>query len=258
MGDNDRQEFAERTFPGQLDQLAAVSAFVLDAARDCGLDDRDLFAIQMAVDEAATNVIVHGYEDSGLEGDLRILCWKQGGSFVVQMRDAGPPFDPGQIPEPNLQTPLEDRQEGGLGVFLMRRLMDEVQFTREGEENVLTMVRRCARSSLPSGISVVTPAGRIDATRSAELEQALRAPLQSGSSSLLVDLAKVSYLSSGGLRALLVVAKELGKRGGGLVLCCPQPSVARVLHIAGFSKIFALHDTREAAIGALEDSRGSG
>jgi len=74
----------------------------------------------------------------------------------------------------------------------------------------------------------------------------------------VVDLAQVTYLSSGGLRVLLVIAKELRERGGQVVLCCAQPNVARVLRITGFSEIFPSFDTREAALRALEQESGPG
>jgi len=254
MARSDQRQITQRTFPARLDQLSIIGDFVTESASAMDVDDQDLFAIQMAVDEAATNIVLHGYSEAGQEGFFWIGCWKEGSDFVVQLRDRGRPFDPSEVPEPDLHAPLEERQEGGLGIFLMRRLMDQVDFATEGEENVLTMVRH---GTPAAGPAIVCPSGRIDATRSSELERMLRNPIDLGQQFLVVDLSQVTYLSSTGLRALLVAAKELRDRGGNVLLCCAQPNVTRVLSIAGFTEIFPLFETREAALNALEGSSGS-
>jgi anti-anti-sigma factor len=255
MDPQGREGLFERTFPGKLDLLAEMSDYVMQAARQLGMDDRDLFAIQMAVDEAATNIIVHGYEERNLEGPVRILCWNQGSDFVVQLRDLSPPFDPGEVPEPDLHASLENRKEGGLGIYLMRKLMKQVTFTREGDENVLTMVRQGPLSvPLAPRAAVVSPEGRFDATRAASLERLLREPIEEGKNAVVVDLSQVAYLSSGGLRALLIIAKELRERDGCLLLCCARPGVAQVLQITGFTDIIPLHTSQDAALRALESS----
>lgn len=253
MSAQDREQLVERVFPAELDQLAGISAFAMDQAEALGMDDQGLFAVQMAVDEAATNVIIHGYQERGMEGEVRLLCWKERGSFVVQLRDHSPPFNSNEVPDPDLNTSLEKRQEGGLGIFLMRRLMDRVEFAREGDENVLTMARRlCSSTDTAVDVEVVFPQGRIDAARAPYLEQLFRQPLSSGTSHLVVDLSQVTYLSSSGLRILLIVAKQLREQAGRLALCCPRPGVARVLDITGFTEIIPLYETRDAALSALE------
>ncbi len=247
-----RQQAIEGTFPAQLEQLSAIGDLVGAAARQHGMGERDIFALQMAVDEAATNIILHGYGAPG-EGPIHVSCWKEGDDFYVELRDRAPPFDPSTIAEPDLHNPLEERREGGLGIYLMRRMMDHVEFARRGDENVLTMVRHCTPAAgLPAGTAVVSPRGRVDATTSSQLERALREPIAAGRCSVLVDLAQTTYISSSGLRVLLVAAKELNRRGGSLLLCCAQPGVSRVLRMTGFAEIFPLYQTRDAALHALE------
>ncbi len=247
---------AERTFPAQLNQLEAIGEFVTAAARQANMGERDIFAVQMAVDEAATNIIVHGYQEQ--EGaTLSIACRKEADDLVIEMRDRGRPFDPCEVPEPDLHTPLEKRQEGGLGIFLMRRMMDRVEFSRQGDENVLTMVRHSTPGAgLVAGTALVTPKGRIDATNSTQFERMLHAPIEAAQRFVVVDLSQVSYISSSGLRVLLIAAKELHQRRGHLVLCCPQPSVNRIMQITGFAEILLLYANREAALQALEVLRG--
>lgn len=255
---NQEQKRMTRTFPGQLNQLEAIGQFVGECARRAGLQDRDIYAIQTAVDEAATNIILHGYGQEG-QGPIHITCWQEGEDFVVEMRDYGRPFDPSRVPEPDLHAPLEKRREGGLGLFLMRRMMNRVEFARRGEENVLTMVRhRTPAVCSPPSAPFLSPQGRLDAAHTSQLEQMLQEALGKNPPALVVDLAQVTYLSSSGLRALLVAAKKLRQNNGHLLLCCPQPAVARVLRLTGFIEILPVYPTREAALKAAEAPGGSG
>lgn len=247
---------AERTFPARLDQLQAIGDFVAAAGQKMELDERTLYAVQTAVDEAATNIILHGYGREGA-GPIHITCRQEGDDFIVEMRDYGRPFDPSRVPEPDLHAPLEKRREGGLGLFLMRRMMDRVEFSRRGEENILTLVRRRTPAVCPTPAApILSPQGRLDAARVPQLEQMLRKALEEKPPALVVDLAQVSYLSSSGLRVLLVAAKKMRQGGGHLLLCCPQPAVARVLRLTGFVEILPVYPTREAALKAAEVPSG--
>lgn len=256
MSSDDEPNRTMQSFPGRLDQLAAIGDFVARCAEQAAMGERDIYAIQMAVDEAATNILLHAY-DQDQPGPIQVICWQEGNDFVVQLRDRGRPFDPAAVPEPDLESPLEERREGGLGIFLMRRMMDHVEFAREGQENVLTMVRHhTARPSLAASATIISPHGRIDAAASARLAHMLDQPLQAGQRFLIVDLSHVGYISSSGLRVLLIKAKELHRRGGRLLLCCAQPGVEKVLRITGFAEILPLYRTREAALNATENTGG--
>ncbi len=252
----ERRPLAEGTFPARLDQLQAIGELVAEAGRRMDLDERALYAVQTAVDEAATNIILHGYDQEG-KGPIHIACWQAGDDFIVEMRDYGRPFDPSNVPEPDLHAPLEKRREGGLGLFLMRRMMNRVEFSRRGAENILTMVRRRTPAVCPTPMApILFPQGRLDAAHTPQLEQMLQEALGGNPPALIVDLAQVSYLSSSGLRVLLVAAKRLRRSGGHLLLCCPQPAVARVLRLTGFIEILPVYPTREAALKAAEVPSG--
>lgn len=130
------------TFPGRFDSLASISEFIASAAKAAGLDERAIYESQMAVDEACSNIIEHAY--SGEEhGDIGCTCNIDEGELTVILRDHGIPFDPTCVLEPDLHTPLEEREAGGLGVHFMRHLMDEMRFECSPDwGNVLTMVKR--------------------------------------------------------------------------------------------------------------------
>jgi len=132
----------ELSFAGRFDSLAAISEFVGRAAEAARLDERAVYAVQLAVDEACSNIIEHAYGGEG-RGDIDITCCIDGDGLTVVLRDYGRPFDPNSVPPPDVHASLEDRNGRGLGLYLMRQLMDEVRFEFTPDAgNVLTMVKR--------------------------------------------------------------------------------------------------------------------
>lgn len=128
-------------FPARYDHLRAISAFVSDAIKDSPFDDRQRYAIDLAVDEACSNVIDHAYGGED-RGDIRILLDLNESGLKITIQDDGEPFDPACVAEPDLTSPLETRCERGLGLFLIRELMDEAvyDFSCPGV-NQLTLVK---------------------------------------------------------------------------------------------------------------------
>jgi len=126
----------------QFERLAEIADFVADAACACGLNDEQTHDIQMAVDEACTNVIEHAYRGKP-DGTIDIVCAKRGNEFVVTIQDFGTRFDPKKIELPKTRDPLSKRRIGGLGLFFIRKLMDRVEFDFASERgNRLTMTKK--------------------------------------------------------------------------------------------------------------------
>lgn len=124
-----------------LAQLATIRDFVAQTGRELGLDDELIYSLQLAVDEACSNVVNHAYGGSG--GLIEITIEPAGESLQVIIRDWGRAFDPSAVPVPDLAAPLEQRSLGGLGLFLMRGIMDRVEFQFDEENgNTLTMVKQ--------------------------------------------------------------------------------------------------------------------
>lgn len=126
--------------PARGEQLAVVGDFVTAAARDAGFGERAVYHIQAAVDEACANIIYHAYAFEG-QGSIEVQCETVGRDFIITLTDQGEPFDPTSIPTPDINAPLNDRREGGLGRFLMQQLMDEVRHEFNHQSNILTMVK---------------------------------------------------------------------------------------------------------------------
>jgi len=128
-------------FQASYKYLEDMRQFAAQAAKDAGMDDAEVYAVKLAVDEACTNIIEHAYGVEN-EGEIECTCDAEDDRLTVILRDHGKPFDPSSVTEPDLSSGLEKRPLGGLGVYLMRQLMDEVRFESRGEAgNLLTMVK---------------------------------------------------------------------------------------------------------------------
>jgi serine phosphatase RsbU (regulator of sigma subunit)/putative methionine-R-sulfoxide reductase with GAF domain/anti-sigma regulatory factor (Ser/Thr protein kinase) len=135
-----------QTFPARFESLNAIREFVATAARSAGLDEKEVYNVQLAADEAASNITEHAYQGVA-DGQIEISAQVVDDELQIVLRDQGKPFDPDEIDEPNVDATLEERAVGGLGLLFMRKLMDELRFAYAPESgNTLTMIKR-----LPAG-----------------------------------------------------------------------------------------------------------
>lgn len=130
----------------QLAELERLTAFVEARAHDAGADDDTRFALRLAVEEAFTNIMQHGYGGAG--GPVAVSLQASDEDIAVVLRDRAPEFDPGQAPAADLDSPWSERDPGGLGWHLLRQVTDQVTYQRNADgENVLTLVKRIAAGS---------------------------------------------------------------------------------------------------------------
>jgi serine/threonine-protein kinase RsbW len=116
--------------PADVRYLEAVCSFVSRIAAIAGMDKEDIHRLEVAVDEACTNVVRHGY-DSDASQSYTVSCGIETGVFTVEVLERGKPFDFGSLPEPDLNATVEDRPIGGLGMVFIRKLVDDVRFSVE-------------------------------------------------------------------------------------------------------------------------------
>ena len=130
-------------YTANFEYLDEIREFVGTIARKGGFSDKDVYNIQLATDEAASNIIEHAYEGVS-DGILELSCGMVGESIKIVLIDHGEPYDPDSIPMTDLKADLSERKIGGLGIFLMRKLMDEVHYESHPEKNsnILTMIKR--------------------------------------------------------------------------------------------------------------------
>lgn len=118
-----------------LPSLDAIGEYLGRVAAAAGLDRQTAYRLRLAVDEIATNVVVHGYRKAGQEGELELESTTDAETLTVFLYDTAPPFDPLSAPTPDVTAPLADRSVGGLGVYLARRNVDRLGYERVGDRN---------------------------------------------------------------------------------------------------------------------------
>lgn len=232
------------TIAAALAELTRVMQMIDDFSAEAGIGAADASALHLALEEIITNVITHGYQ-----GDAsRCLSVQIEAAAPDRIRasvtDEAPAYNPLARPEVNTSLPLEARPVGGLGVHLVRKLMDVCLYEHRNGRNVFTVERQLGRAS-GAGASMsiaasrlassatLTLTGRLDGLSSPELERQVSALISSGVHTLIFDLSGLEYVSSAGLRVFIIAAKKL-KAGGGVARFTDlSPAVHEVFQISG-------------------------
>jgi serine/threonine-protein kinase RsbW len=250
-----------------VNQLAEIANVVdlLDAfGRSNGLSERVRHDTSVAVDEVVSNIIHHAYRDSAShEITVRINLVAE--ELHVQIVDDGVAFDPVAHDAPRPSGSVADRALGGLGLHLVKSLMDDVCYYRLGNSNHLTLIKKTTgpasvsggRSALrlsvtiEDGISIVGISGRFDSSIAREIKERLTQLIGAGTKRILLNLYGLEYISSAGFWSLLAVSKELEARRGCLVIYGIGDEVKRLFDLSGFAGMFKICPTREEGLGVL-------
>lgn len=131
-------------FSADLNQLQPIRDYVKQACADAGIDARGTYNLQLAVDEIATNIVTHGYEEAGLTGQLRLRAETDEDNLRIVLEDTGKEFDPTTrlIDEGDLTKPLEERAMGGLGIYLALQGIDGFSYKRDEGVNRNTFIMK--------------------------------------------------------------------------------------------------------------------
>lgn len=135
-----------KRFSGTLDSLAPIREYVADAARAAGLDSGRIYKLCLAIDEIATNIVLHGYDEAGLKGEIIVAALQKHGRLIIRLLDRGRTYNPDQVRRPDLGNPL-NQQTGGWGIFLSKAGVDEFDYTSTDSGNVHRFVVRLPRKN---------------------------------------------------------------------------------------------------------------
>jgi len=129
------------TLPGESEYLSQLLDYVTWVAAAYGLEEAAVYRLALAVDEIATNIVLHGYREAGRSGDLTVWAESSAGRLIVHLEDSGQPFDPREAPRPlDLDRPLEERPDGGLGIYLALWGADSLHYEQASGRNRTTFV----------------------------------------------------------------------------------------------------------------------
>lgn len=109
-----------------LENLQVIRQYIDQVGALLGVNEKALGDLRLAVDEAVTNVILHGYGD--LDGKVELHMEGDGDTVIIRIRDQAKTFDSSHVNEPQLDTALKDRPFGGMGIFLIKKMTDEAEF----------------------------------------------------------------------------------------------------------------------------------
>lgn len=124
-----------------VSELTRVQQFLESLEADGTLPASLLMPLNLVLEEALTNIIFYAYEP-GTTHEIRLDLTTHADRFEVTLTDSGKPFDPTASPDPDTSLSAEDRPIGGLGIFLMRKLMDDVRYERKQAHNILTLSKK--------------------------------------------------------------------------------------------------------------------
>lgn len=132
---------ADIIIPANMENFDRLMDFIQVEAENAGFDKKPVNKIRLACEEIIINVINYAYPDK--EGDIEIKCNsnKDGSGFFIKIIDWGAPFNPLSKPEPDINAPADEREIGGLGIFLVRKVIDKFDYIREGNSNILTLFK---------------------------------------------------------------------------------------------------------------------
>ena len=128
--------------PATIENLEILVAFVSKCAGEQGFNGTRIKEIELATEEVLVNIVNYAYPERS--GDVEVSCRREDVTgFVIEISDNGIPFDPLSLPEPDLSPDILDRKVGGLGVFFIRKMMDEVLYRREEGSNIIRLTVNC-------------------------------------------------------------------------------------------------------------------
>src|SRR5439155_16493028 len=125
-------------------ELGRLVEFAGEFARNNALPDEERSRLLIILDELFTNVVKYGYEGRPIEGHIEVNLSLDSGRLVIEFVDDGVPFDPLQSTPPDLDQSVEERQLGGVGLAIVRALVEEAGYRRDGDRNRLTLGRKVA------------------------------------------------------------------------------------------------------------------
>lgn len=247
----------------RLDDLERIHRWIDDFAKKAGLDESFVFAVRLAIEEAFVNLVQHGYKQ--VPGPIHLSIEADAHQITVLIGDHAPPFPPDRAPHPRLGPDLASRPIGGLGWHFIRTMMDEIRYRSDPEQgNVLTLIKyidsrkpEVVREKMQITISeigkvvVIAPVGRIDSTTAEMFALALQNEIERGHWNLVINLARVDYMSSAGVHAIMAAWHETRNHSGDVRLAGANKEIRNVFSMSGLSKMIESFAEVEAAINSF-------
>ena len=135
------EKFTHRILKNKVAEIGRINLELEEFAAAESIPLRETTEICLAVEEILMNIISYAYQDE-LEHKIEVKWWLEDENICLEISDDGIEFDPLSLPKPDLEASVEERKIGGLGIYFVRQLMQEVKYRRENERNILLLKKR--------------------------------------------------------------------------------------------------------------------
>ena len=233
-----------------LDEIVRITQFIEELGLTLQLPSGITMSVNLAIEEAITNIIRHAYPQ-GKESDIALRANIASGMLTFTIIDEGLSFNPADQTITEGAVPLEQRLTEGLGLFLIRRTMDEIEYDVVDGRNYLTLRKKIdidfkqeatLRTNLCKieGVTILTIEGRLDTANANEFNIDIQPLLTDSTPNIIINCEGLTYISSSGLRSLIVLQKSVMLHQGSLTLEAMRPDIKKIFDMTGCSTLFAI------------------
>ncbi|MDD3037413.1 anti-sigma factor antagonist [Bacteroides sp.] len=233
-----------------LDEITRITQFIEEMGMSLKLPSEITMSINLAIEEAVTNIIQHGYP-KGISSDIILKVNIAPRTLTFYIIDEGLSFDPTAKESPDNTISLEQRLTEGLGLFLIRRTMDKIEYHTNGTSNQLTLIKQIdnnfkQEATLKTnlckieGVTVLAVEGRLDTANTNEFNSVIQPLLNDSNPDIILNCEGLSYISSSGLRSLIVLQKSVLQHRGSLVIEAIRPEILKIFEMTGCSTLFTI------------------
>ncbi len=244
------------TLPSRLELIPDFISSLIEKLYYLPLDEYMIFNIKLALQEAVINAVEHGNKmRSDLLVKVDIIADDQ--RLTIEVTDQGSGFDYTVVPNPTEPQNIEKLR--GRGIFLIRHVMNKIEFTGKGRTiRMIKYIEKERRVKMQAqiekvgSVAVLALAGEINVTNAGRLREASINVTKEGLNKILVDFEKIGFIDSSGLAVLIEMVKCLKEKEGKLVLCSVNKKIRGIFEITKVHNLIDIYDNREAALKAFK------
>ena len=237
-------------FVNKPEEITRVIKFFEGVGGLLHLPSSIVMRLSLALEEAIASIIKNAYPP-GESHEVTLRIEATGDELTFSLIDDGISFDPTLIEETDVTLPLEHRILDGLGIFLIRKIMDEIFYECTGKENRLVMKKKVnmtiekektveVNTCRIEGMTIVAIGGRLDTANTREFDAAIQPLLVEMTPRIIVNCESLSYICSAGLRSFILLQKSVMKNKGQLILEAMTPDIYKIFEMTGRTSIFTI------------------
>ena len=236
----------------QPDEITRIAQFIDELGMSLQLPPSITMSVNLAIEEAISNIIHHGYP-TNKEGEITLLTSVAPGILTARIIDNGISFDPTKSENEASENALSLEQQltQGLGLFLIRRTMDKVEYHSTDNQNELILTKNIEMDFKPEAtlktnlckieeVIILTVEGRLDTANTNEFNALIQPLLNVQNPNIIINCEGLLYISSSGLRSLITLQKSVKQHNGQLVLEAMRAEIRKIFDMTGCSGLFII------------------